>query len=189
VSKRDRRDDGRRGDRRDNQPEDEQQRRAGETDVQEGDSLIALKAILAKVAGLLKPLQLNQDESVRLVEQLYSKVLETDLQLAGETDDTRKSSVLAAIQNATVRREGGKILVDYSTVSTPAETQEPAASADAEAAAQVTKGSPAETAAAEESAQTPPTEATDDPKPPRKTTSRRTAARKPAPTQAEPPAD
>jgi hypothetical protein len=120
VSKKDRRDDGRRGDRRDSQPEDDQQRRTGDIDVQEGDSLTALKAILGKVARLLKPLQLTQDESIRLVEELYGKVLETDLQLAGEADDTRKSSVLAAIQNATIRREGGKIVVDYSTA--PAET-------------------------------------------------------------------
>jgi len=123
VSKRDRRDSDRRGERRDSQPEDEQQRRAGETEVQESDSLAALKAILSKVAALLKPLQLTPDESIRLVEQLYGKVLETDLELAAETDDTRKSSVLAAIQNATIRREGDKIVVDYSTE--PEEAQAP----------------------------------------------------------------
>lgn len=117
MSKRDRRDGDRRGDRRDNQPEEEQQRRSGEGEVQEGDSLTALKAILSKVAALLKPLQLTPEESIRLVEELYSKVLETDLQLAAETDDTRKSSVLAAIQNATIRREGDRVTVDYSTAT------------------------------------------------------------------------
>jgi hypothetical protein len=149
VSKKDQRDNGRRGDRRDSQPEDDQQRRTGDIDTQESDSLAALKAILGKVAKLLKPLQLTQDESIRLVEELYGKVLETDLQLAGEADDTRKSSVLAAIQNATIHRENGKIVVDYSTA--PVETP------GAEAPAQGTPGSagaapgaaPVEAAAAE----------------------------------------
>jgi hypothetical protein len=125
VSRRDRRDgerrddrrDERRDDRRDGQPEDEQQRRAGETDAQEGESLTALKGILAKVASLLKPLQLTPEESIRLVEQLYGSVLEMDLKLASESDDTRKSSVLAHIQNTVVRRDGEKLVVEY-----PAET-------------------------------------------------------------------
>ena len=100
MSKRDRRDsDGRdRGrdyDRRDSQPDDEQQRRAGESDALEGDSLTALKAILSKVAALLKPLNLNAEESIRLVEQLYGSVLDMDVALAGEADDTRKSWTLA----------------------------------------------------------------------------------------------
>lgn len=149
MSKKDQRDNGRRGDRRDSQPEDDHQRRTGDIDTQESDSLAALKAILGKVAKLLKPLQLTQDESIRLVEELYGKVLETDLQLAGEADDTRKSSVLAAIQNATIHRENGKIVVDYSTA--PVETP------GAEAPAQGTPGSagaapgaaPVEAAAAE----------------------------------------
>ncbi len=55
MSKRDRRDSDRRSDRRDSQPEDEHQRRTGENDVQEGDSLVALKAILSKVSALLRP--------------------------------------------------------------------------------------------------------------------------------------
>ncbi len=119
MSKRERHDSDRR-DRRDGQPEDEQQRRlGGDSDIQEGDSLTALKAILAKVAALLNPLHLNAEESIRLVEELYGKVLETDLQLAGETDDTRKSSVLAAIQNATIRREGEKVVVEYASVEKP----------------------------------------------------------------------
>lgn len=130
MSKKDQRDNGRRGDRRDSQPEDDHQRRTGDIDTQESDSLAALKAILGKVAKLLKPLQLTQDESIRLVEELYGKVLETDLQLAGEADDTRKSSVLAAIQNATIHRENGKIVVDYSTA--PVET--PGAEAPAQGA-------------------------------------------------------
>lgn len=136
MSKRERHDSDRRGDRRDSQPEDEQQRRTGETDAQEGDSLTALKAILAKVAALLRPLQLTPEESIRLVEQLYGKVLETDLQLAGEADDTRKSSVLAAIQNATIRREGDKVVVDYSTATADkADTPDKPETASPEAAA------------------------------------------------------
>jgi hypothetical protein len=127
MSKRERRDnDHRGGDRRDSQPDDEQQRRPSEADAQEGDSLTALKAILAKVAALLKPLQLTPEESIRLVEQLYGKVLATDLELAGEADDTRKSSVLAAIQNSTIRRDGDRIVVEYSS-ATELEAPEPEA--------------------------------------------------------------
>jgi hypothetical protein len=113
VSKRDRYDSDRRGERRDSQPDDEQQRRSGEVDPQESDSLSALKAILSKVSALLNPLQLTQEESIRLVEQLYGSVLETDVRLAGEADDTRKSSVLAHIQNTNITRDGGKIVVEY----------------------------------------------------------------------------
>ena len=129
MSKRDRRDgerrddrrDERRDDRRDGQPEEEQQRRTSETEAQEGESLTALKGILAKVASLLKPLKLTPDESTRLVEQLYGSVLEMDLKLAGESDDTRKSSVLAHIQNTVVRRDGDKLVVEYPTETLPAE--------------------------------------------------------------------
>jgi hypothetical protein len=116
----DRRED-RRDDRRDGQPEDDQQRRAGEAEVQEGESLTALKGILAKVASLLKPLKLTPDESTRLVEQLYGSVLEMDLKLASESDDTRKSSVLAHIQNTVVHRDGEKLVVEFPSDATPAE--------------------------------------------------------------------
>jgi hypothetical protein len=111
VTKRERYD----SDRRDNQPDEEQQRRSGEIDIQEGESLTALKGILARVASLLKPLQLTPEESIGLVEQLYGGMLEMDVKLAGEADDTRKSSVLAHIQNTTVRREGDKLVVEYPT--------------------------------------------------------------------------
>jgi hypothetical protein len=94
----------------------------GEVDLQESDSLTALKAILSKVSALLNPLQLTPEESIRLVEQLYGSVLETDLRLAGEADDTRKSSILAYIQNTSVTRESGKIVVQYQS-----KKEEPAA--------------------------------------------------------------
>ena len=114
MTKKEKRDgDRRQNDRRDAQPDDEQQRRPGEAETQEGDSLIALKAILAKVAALLAPLKLTQDESISLVEQLYGGVLEMDLKLAGETDDKRKSSVLAHIKNTKITRNDGKIVVEY----------------------------------------------------------------------------
>lgn len=114
MSKRDRRDGDRRDyDRRDSQPDDEQQRRAGEIDLQESDSLTALKAILSKVSALLKPLQLTSDEAIKLVEQLYGSVLDTDVKLAGEADETRKASVLAHIQHTNIRRDGGKLVVEY----------------------------------------------------------------------------
>jgi hypothetical protein len=121
MRRRERRDDRGEGDRRDNQPDQEQNRGWGEQEIQEGDTLSALKAILAKVAPLLKPLQLTPEESSRLVEHLYGSVLDMDVKLAGESDDTRKSSVLSHIQNADIRREGGKIVVDFPQAATPAE--------------------------------------------------------------------
>jgi hypothetical protein len=114
LTRRERYDPDRRdSERRESHPDEDQQRRSGEANVQEGESLTALKGILAKVASLLKPLQLTPEESIRLVEQLYGSVLEMDVKLAGESDDTRKSSVVAHIQNTDVRREGDRIVVDY----------------------------------------------------------------------------
>jgi hypothetical protein len=107
-----RRDGSRDSDRRDSQP-DQEQRSRSEQDQQEGDSLTALKGILAKVAPLLKPLQLTPEESIGLVEQLYGRVLEMDLRLAGEADDTRKSSVLSHIQDTVIRRDGDKLVVEF----------------------------------------------------------------------------
>lgn len=104
--------DRRDSDRREAQPDQDQKPR-GDQELQEGDSLTALKGILAKVASLLKPLQLTPEESISLVEQLYGRVLEMDLRLAGEADDTRKSSVLSHIQDTVIRREGDKLVVDF----------------------------------------------------------------------------
>ena len=139
MSKRDRHD-GDRGrdrdrdrDRRDSQPDDEGQRRSGEADIQEGESLTALKAILSKVAALLNPLQLTPEESIRLVEQLYGGVLAMDVKMAGEADDTRKSSVLAHIQNTNVSRAGDKIVVEYPTARRPAPEADRTETAPAEA--------------------------------------------------------
>jgi hypothetical protein len=135
MSKRDGRDrDGRDRDRRDferrdYQPEDEQQRRSGEGDIQESDSLTALKAILAKIASLLKPLNLTAEEAIRLVEQLYGSVLDMDVALAGEADDTRKSSTLAYLQNTAIRREGDKLLVEYPSADELRAAEAPAAQA------------------------------------------------------------
>ena len=133
MSKRDGRDrdgrdrDRRDYDRRDYQPDDDQQRRSGEGDLQEGDSLTALKAILSKVAAQLKPLNLTAEESIRLVEQLYGSVLDMDVALAGEADDTRKSFTLAYLQNTTIRRDGDKLVVEYPTADELRSASAPAA--------------------------------------------------------------
>jgi hypothetical protein len=113
-----------RRDRRDDQPEREQGQRPGEVEGQESESLAALKGILAKVASVLKPLQLTPDESTRLVEQMYENVLQMDLSLAGEADETRKSQVLAHIQNAIVRREGDRLVVEYTSIEPGASREE-----------------------------------------------------------------
>ncbi len=147
MSKRDGRDrdgrdrDRRDYDRRDYQPDDDQQRRSGDGDLQEGDSLTALKAILAKVAAQLKPLNLTAEESIRLVEQLYGSVLDMDVALAGEADDTRKSSTLAYLQNTTIRRDGDRLVVEYPTAD------ELRAAPAAEASAEMRTEGPADTAA------------------------------------------
>lgn len=133
----DRGDRGDRGDRRDSQPDEEQQRRPGDPDLQEGDSLTALKAILGKVANLLTSLQLNQEECISLVEQLYGSVLDMDLRLAGETDDKRKSLIQAHIQNTTVTRSGGKLVVEYPKADAPKPAPATAEAAPAPAPAEV----------------------------------------------------
>ncbi len=152
MSKRDGRDrdgrdrDRRDFDRRDYQPDDEQQRRSGEGDIQESDSLTALKAILSKVASQLKPLNLTAEEAIRLVEQLYGSVLDMDVALAGEADDTRKSSTLAYLQNTTIRREGDKLVVEHPAADESRATQTPVAQAP---------GSPTEGATDAAASQTP----------------------------------
>jgi hypothetical protein len=118
VSKKERRDSEKSGgrgdaDRRDTQPEQGQNSRPSEQEPQESDSLTALKGILAKVASQLKPLQITPEEAIGLVEQLYERVLEMDLKLAGEADDTRKSSVLSHIQDTVIRRENDALVVDF----------------------------------------------------------------------------
>lgn len=116
----------RNGERYESQPDQEQETTAGdETPRQEGDSLSALKAILSKVAALLKPLLLTPDEATKLVEDLYSSVLARDLQLAGEADDTRKSAVLAYLEHIQVSRQDGRIVIEYpSNESLPAPHKE-----------------------------------------------------------------
>ena len=65
------------------------------------------------MATLLKPLQLTPEESIGLVEQLYGRVIEMDVKLAGEADDTRRSSVLSHIQETVVRRDGDALVVEF----------------------------------------------------------------------------
>ena len=184
MSKRDGRDrdgrDRRDYERRDYQPEDDQQRRSGDGDLQEGDSLTALKAILAKVAAQLKPLNLTAEESIRLVEQLYASVLDMDVALAGEADDTRKSSTLAYLQNTTIRRDGDKLVVEYPT----ADVLRSAAAPAAETAADTQTEGAADTAATQAPAREPATARAPRGGPPRQAPPREDQAA-PAPT-AEP---
>ena len=127
MTKRDR---DRRDDRRDSQPDQEQGYRMGDGDPQEGESLTALKGILAKVASLLKPMQLTQEESIRLVEQMYESFLDMDVKLAGESDETRKSQVLSHIQNVVVKRDADRLVVEYPPAQAQAPERVEAASAE-----------------------------------------------------------
>lgn len=174
MSKRDRRDmDGRDRDRRDGyardyQPDEEQQRRAGEGEIQEGDSVTALKTILSKVATQLKPLNLTAEESIRLVEQLYGSVLDMDVALASEADDTRKSSTLAYIQKTNIRRDGDRLVVEYPTAEELRATEAPGAEAGVAPQAEAALGAPAAQAPAREAgAAQPPRGSVPRPAPPR----------------------
>jgi hypothetical protein len=80
---------------------------------QERDSLAALKNILLKVAQLLKPLGLTPSESTNLVERLYESVIELDVKLAGEPDEARRGEMLALVEQATIRRVDGELVIDF----------------------------------------------------------------------------
>ena len=86
-----------------------------------------------------EPLNLTADEAIRLVEQLYGSVLDMDVALAGEADDTRKSSTLAYIQNTTIGRDGDKLASGISHSRGVARghvrAAEPAAAAETQAGA------------------------------------------------------
>jgi hypothetical protein len=87
----------------------------GEYNDNERESLVALKGILMKVAGLLRPLGLTPEESVNLVERLYESVLEMDMRLAGDTEESRREQILQHVQTATIRREDDVLVIDYAT--------------------------------------------------------------------------
>jgi hypothetical protein len=86
----------------------------------ERDSVTALKTILTKVAGVVKPLGMNAEESTDLVQRMYETALELDTRLAGEPDDRRKSMILDHIRGADIRREDEVLVVDYSAGHSPA---------------------------------------------------------------------
>jgi hypothetical protein len=92
----------------------ERDRDQGDHDLnEERETLVALKNILLKVAQLLRPLGLTPEESTTLVERLYESVLDLDVKLAGEPDETRRARMVDVVQQATVRREDGELVIDY----------------------------------------------------------------------------
>jgi hypothetical protein len=92
----------------------ERDRDHGDGDLgEERETLAALKNILLKVAQLLRPLGLTPEESINLVERLYESVLELDIKLAGEPDETRRARMVDIVQQATIRREDGQLVIDY----------------------------------------------------------------------------
>lgn len=104
-----------RRERRDSPPERERNGDQPDIDLSEGEreSLVALKGILVKVAGLLRPLGLSPEESTNLVERMYESVLEMDSKLAGESDQTRRDRILQHVENAAVKREDGNLVIEY----------------------------------------------------------------------------
>lgn len=101
-----------RRDRRDNPPEKDADSNGGMTEM-ERESLSALKGILSKVAGLLKPLGLSPEESTYLVETMYESVLELDRANAGEPDDVRRKAILQHVNDAEVRRVDDELKVEF----------------------------------------------------------------------------
>jgi hypothetical protein len=103
-------------DRRDTQPDRDRDRdpyRDGDLGEPERESVAALKAILTKVATVVKPLGLTPEESTELVQRMYETILELDTRLAEETDDRRRSHLVSHVQGAEVRREDDVLVVDY----------------------------------------------------------------------------
>lgn len=116
------------GERRDGQPDRDRDRdrdrsrdrdrdrdQYQETDIgePERESVAALKAILTKVATLVKPLGLTPAESTDLVQRMYEGVLELDTRLAEESDERRRTHMVGHVQSAHVRREDDLLVVDY----------------------------------------------------------------------------
>ena len=75
--------------------------------------MAALKAILTRVAAVVKPLGLTPQESTDLVQRMYESTLDLDTTLAGEPDDKRRSLLLRHVQDAEIRREDDVLVVDY----------------------------------------------------------------------------
>ena len=113
------------GERRDAQPDRDRDRREGQPDRDrepyheadigepERESVAALKAILTRVATVVKPLGLTPEESTDLVQRMYESILELDTRLAEESDDRRRSHMVDYVQSAEVRREDDVLVVDY----------------------------------------------------------------------------
>lgn len=99
---------------RDGQPDrDRDQYHEADIGEPERESVAALKAILTKVATVVKPLGLTPEESTDLVQRMYESVLELDTRLAEESDDRRRGHMVGHVQSAEVRREDDVLVVDY----------------------------------------------------------------------------
>ncbi|HZK49668.1 MAG TPA: hypothetical protein VFD74_08720 [Thermoleophilia bacterium] len=109
MARRERRDG--RGESRDDY--DSQPDRNGAPHEPERETLTALKAILVKVASVVKPLGLTPEESTDLVQRMYGMVLELDAAMAGETDESRKASMVAHVKSSVIRREDDVLVVDH----------------------------------------------------------------------------
>lgn len=99
---------------RDSQPDrDRDQYHEADIGEPERESVAALKAILTKVATVVKPLGLTPEESTDLVQRMYESVLELDTRLAEEPDDRRRGHLVGHVQSAEVRRVDDVLVVDY----------------------------------------------------------------------------
>ena len=100
-------------DNQDNQPDRNGAQASGPAIEPERETVTALKAILVKVAGVVKPLGITAEESTELVQRMYGSVLELDAAMAGEADETRKAAMIAHVRDASIRREDDVIVVDH----------------------------------------------------------------------------
>lgn len=114
--------DGQRDSQRDGQPDrdrsrdrdrDRDQHQEPDIGEPERESVAALKAILTKVATLVKPLGLTPEESTDLVQRMYESILDLDTRLAEESDERRRGHMVGHVQAAEVRREDDLLVIDY----------------------------------------------------------------------------
>ncbi len=79
----------------------------------EREVLTALKTILVKVAGVVKPLGLTPAEATDLVQRMYGAVLEMDGRLANEPDEQRRNAMIEYVRDSVIRREDDDLVVDH----------------------------------------------------------------------------
>lgn len=95
------------------EPQNNRNQNTGNSYETERESVVALKGIMAKIAPAVKPLGLSPEESTELVEKLYGTALEMDMKLAKEPDAKRRRLILQHLEDTTIEREDGELVVNF----------------------------------------------------------------------------